>query len=249
MNGLVIAGVDVRRDAEGRYSLNDLHRASGAEPAKRPGYWAGNQQTIELIAELETAGIPAVSSTEGRGGGTYVAEALVVAYAAWISPKFHLEVINTFLAVKKATVRKAGEYGIAAPVAREYRALLAIAKLSGLKGNQAIIAAAQGTEKLAGSNPLALIGQAHLIAEEQVRHYTPTELGKEMGESGQAFNRRLEKAGLQVKSIHGDWQPTDAGVPFGVLLDTGKKHGNGTPIQQWKWLHTVLDHLTDPQAA
>lgn len=185
----------------------------------------------------------------GKSPGTYAAEQLVVAYAAWISPEFHLEVINTFLAAKKEVVRRASDSGIAGPVAREYRALLTIAKLSGLKGNQAIIAAAQGTEKLAGSNPLALIGQVHLIAEDQVRHYTPTELGKEMGESAQAFNRRLEKSGLQVKSIHGDWQPTDAGLPFGVLLDTGKKHSNGTPIQQWKWLHTVLDRLTDPEAA
>lgn len=253
MNSLVIAGTNIRRDAEGRYSLNDLHVAAGGENRHQPAFFMKRPETVELIEAISNSSPEKnwnpVEAGAGRYGGTWVAEQLVVAYAGWISAAFHLEVINTFIAAKKATVRKAGEYGIAAPVAREYRALLTIAKLSGLKGNQATIAAAQGAEKLTGTNPLALIGQVQLIAAEQVRHYTPTELGKEMGESGQAFNRRLEKAGLQVKNIHGQWQPTDAGKPFGVLQDTGKKHGNGTPIQQWKWLHTVLDHLTDPEAA
>ena len=249
MNALAIAGTNIRRDIEDRYSLNDLHRAAGGEDRHRPGQFTRTDGFKALVAELETAQIGAVSVEEGRGGGTYVAEQLVVAYAAWISPKFHLEVINTFLAAKKATVRKAAEYGIAGPVAREYRALLSIAKLSGLKGNQATLAAAQGAEKLTGTNPLALIGQTHLIAAEQVRQYTPTELGKELGESAQAFNKRLERAGLQVKNIHGDWQPTEAGEPFAVLLDTGKHHNSGTPVQQVKWLESVIERLTDPEAA
>lgn len=249
MNGLMIAGTGVRRDSQGRYSLNDLHSASGGEASKRPGYWLANQQTVELIAELETAGIPAVSSKEGRGGGTYVADPLVVAYAAWISPKFHIEVLNTFLSAKKDAVRQASRHGIAAPVAQEYRALLTIAKLSGLKGNQATLAASQGTERLTGTNPLVLIGQTHLIAQDQVRHYTPTELGKELGESGQAFNKRLESAGYQAKNIHGDWQAVGDGERHAVLMDTGKKHSNGTPIQQLRWLHTVLDAVKSREVA
>jgi len=248
MNGLTIVGTNIRRDTDGRFSLNDLHRAAGGEKRHGPAYFLASPQAAELVQELETTGQPVVS-LEGRSGGTWVVEQVVVAYAAWISPKFHLEVINTFLAAKRATVRKAAEYGIAGPVAREYRALLSIAKLSGLKGNQATLAAAQGAEKLTGTNPLALIGQTHLIAAEQVRQYTPTELGQELGESAQAFNKRLERAGLQVKNIHGDWQPTAAGKPFAVLLDTGKRHNSGTPVQQVKWLESVIERLTDPEAA
>lgn len=247
MNGLMIAGTGVRRDHEGRYSLNDLHAASGGELSKRPGYWLANQQTVDLIEELETAGIPAVSSKEGRGGGTYVVDPLVVAYAAWISPRFHIEVLNTFLATKKTP--RTQEHGIAGEVAREFRALTTISKLAGLKGNQALIAAAQGTERLTGTNPLALIGQTHLLAEEQVRYLTPTELGKVFGESAQAFNRRLEKAGFQIKDIHGNWVPTDAGKAHAVLSDTGKRHGNGTPIQQLRWLVSLLDVMQETESA
>lgn len=108
MNQLfVIDGVSVRRDFDGRYCLNDLHRAavaSGAnERTKEPGKFLSSVQTIELIQELETTqnlGIKPVNTVEGRSGGTYVCKELVYAYAMWISPKFNLKVIRTFDAVQ-----------------------------------------------------------------------------------------------------------------------------------------------------
>ncbi|MDV3515167.1 KilA-N domain-containing protein [Stenotrophomonas sp. C1657] len=251
MNGLMIAGTSVRRDGQGRYSLNDLHRASGGQDGNRPSKWLESQSAKDLVVALESkAGKPAlVTSHGGAAPGTYAAEQLVVAFAAWISADFHLEVIDTFLSAKKDTVRQAAKSGIAGPVAQEYRALVAISKLSGLKGNQAILAASQGTEKLTGINPLALIGQTHLVAAEQLRHYTPTELGKEFKESAQRFNRRLEAAGLQRKDAHGNWVPTEKGRPHTVLMDTGKRHGDGTPIQQLRWLETVLDVMSVTEVA
>ncbi len=95
MNDLIIAGMGIRRDGEGRFSLNDLHRAAGGEKRHGPSYWLTNAQTAELIAELETTGIPVVS-LEGRNGGTYVVMELVYAYAMWISPAFHLKVIRAY---------------------------------------------------------------------------------------------------------------------------------------------------------
>lgn len=111
MNQLfVIDGVSVRRDFDGRYCLNDLHRAavaSGAnERTKEPGKFLSSVQTIELIHELETTqnlGIKPVNTVEGRSGGTYVCKELVYAYAMWISPKFNLKVIRTFDAVQTST--------------------------------------------------------------------------------------------------------------------------------------------------
>lgn len=131
-------------------------------------------------------------------------------------------------------------------IAPEFRAALSIAKTAGLKGNQAVLAADKAVQKVAGVHPLALIDATHLVADVQVRHYTPTELGKEYGESAQAFNRRLAEAGLQIRNEAGDWVPTPRGAVHSVLLDTGKAHSSGVPIQQLRWRESVLEVLTAP---
>lgn len=101
MNALTIAGTGIRTDAAGRYCLNDLHRASGGEERHRPSRWTENQQTRELITAVEAkAGIPAlVSRHGGNAPGTYVVKPLVYAYAMWISPAFHLAVIDAYDAI------------------------------------------------------------------------------------------------------------------------------------------------------
>lgn len=95
---LTIGGTAVRQVGD-LYSLNDLHRASGCDAAKRPGEFMRNQQTKGLVQEIANAGISAFESRKGRSGGTYACKELVIAYAAWISAKFHLKVIRVFLAV------------------------------------------------------------------------------------------------------------------------------------------------------
>lgn len=92
-----IANVGIRQDAEGRFCLNDLHRAAGGEAKHKPSEWLRNKQAIELVEELSKAGIPAIESKQQLG--TFVAKQLVYGYAMWISPAFHLRVINTFDAV------------------------------------------------------------------------------------------------------------------------------------------------------
>lgn len=95
---LVIAGSTIKTDEEGRYCLNDLHKAAGGERRHAPSLWLANQQTGDLIRalEAENTGIPVISSKRGRYGSTYVVRELVYAYAMWISPKFHLEVIRAY---------------------------------------------------------------------------------------------------------------------------------------------------------
>ncbi|MBM1212842.1 MULTISPECIES: KilA-N domain-containing protein [Pseudomonas syringae group] len=95
---LSLGGVKIKQDLEGRYCLNDLHKAAGKEKRHAPGYWLAIQQAAELVAELETTGIPVVT-IEGRNGGTFVMKELVYAYAMWVSAKFNLQVIRTFDAV------------------------------------------------------------------------------------------------------------------------------------------------------
>ena len=106
-------GVTTVRRLNGLFCLNDLHKASGRKASQRPGEFLRNDQTKALIAEIETAEIPAVLSREsrametaeipavfskeGRTGGTYACRELVIAYAAWINPAFHLKVLRAFL--------------------------------------------------------------------------------------------------------------------------------------------------------
>ncbi|KOR28952.1 KilA, N- domain-containing protein, partial [Achromatium sp. WMS3] len=40
--------------------MNDLHKASGGAKRHQPSNWLALQQTIELIEELSTPGIPGV---------------------------------------------------------------------------------------------------------------------------------------------------------------------------------------------
>ncbi|EAS0615529.1 KilA-N domain-containing protein [Salmonella enterica] len=104
MNSLmVIDGIEVRRDIQGRYCLNDLHRAAGGEQKHRPKYWLALQQTQEVVQYLTEGGFSPLEQNQpvsviygGNNQGTYVCKELVYSYAMWISAAFHLKVIRTF---------------------------------------------------------------------------------------------------------------------------------------------------------
>lgn len=106
MTELIVCETFIRQDEDGRYCLNDLHRASGANPNHRPGEFMRNKQTRAMVKEIETAEIPAVKAHEGVAGGTFVAKELVYAYAMWISPAFALKVIRTYDALVQAQLDK-----------------------------------------------------------------------------------------------------------------------------------------------
>ncbi|MDD2711388.1 MAG: KilA-N domain-containing protein [Simplicispira sp.] len=107
MNAITLFDTSIRQDAQGRFCLNDLHKAAGNKERHRPSRWVENRQTQELAQELSRAGIPALVSIKGgKAPGVFAARELVVSYAAWISPVFHLKVLQIFLAVQ-APVRKA----------------------------------------------------------------------------------------------------------------------------------------------
>ncbi len=101
---MMIDGVSVRRDLDGRYCLNDLHRAAGGAVQHRPSDWLKNKQTQDLVDELSSEwGISSLEGNQpvsvihgGNNQGTYVTKELVYAYAMWISATFSLKVIRTF---------------------------------------------------------------------------------------------------------------------------------------------------------
>nr|DAM84230.1 MAG TPA: KilA-N domain [Caudoviricetes sp.] len=106
MSNLTILNNSIRQ-SDNLYSLTDLHRASGGEQKHKPVLFLSNQQTKELISEIEIegkVGIPTSVVKTVRGGknpSTYACEELMLAYAMWISPKFHLIVLRAFLNLHK----------------------------------------------------------------------------------------------------------------------------------------------------
>lgn len=109
MNALIIAETTIRQDANGRYCLNDLHRAAGSEARHAPAQWLRNKQAKELTLELKEglckiAQAPVATINDGLNNGTYVCKELVYAYAMWISPAFNLKVIRTFDALQSVNL-------------------------------------------------------------------------------------------------------------------------------------------------
>ncbi len=108
MTNLTILNNSIR-SYENLFSLNDLHIASGGLEKHRPSLFARNEQTKELIKEIEndrsTKTIFALKTIRGGSDiskqGTWACEELVLSYAMWISPKFHLIVLRAFLAMHR----------------------------------------------------------------------------------------------------------------------------------------------------
>ncbi|NHQ93335.1 KilA-N domain-containing protein [Janthinobacterium lividum] len=237
--GITIANTLIATDSAGRFRLNDLHQAAGGERRHGPSLWLENEKTKALAEEMTDTEIPVSVIKGGLNQGTYVCRELVYAYAMWISAKFHLEVIRTFDAVATGQAPAAAPARSAVSPAKEFRAIFGIARLIGLDKNAAAISANQGTAALTGVNMLQLMERTHLATPSQDIYYTPTELGSRFVKSAKAFNQLLVQAGLQ-ESIAGHWVPTEKGREHAFVMDTGKAHSSGTPIQQVKWRDSVL---------
>ena len=107
---LVIGEFAIRQDDEGRYSLADLHKASGNLAKHKPSNFLRVEQTQELIKEIEQCSDISLCENNhfsnmrsavkvingGNNRGTYAVKEMVYAYAMWISAKFHLMVIRAY---------------------------------------------------------------------------------------------------------------------------------------------------------
>lgn len=134
MTALSIVGVKVRQDSEGRFSLNDLHKAAGKHKRHSPNYFLENQGTRDIISSLETTGNP-VFKKEGRNGGTYVCKELVYSYAMWISAEFSLQVIRAYDALVSGEIEKAKAIATRQTIRDEYRPMTdAIKQLKMIEG-------------------------------------------------------------------------------------------------------------------
>ncbi|WP_354857354.1 KilA-N domain-containing protein [Acetobacter fabarum] len=252
---LTILSTTIRRDAEGRFCLNDCFKAAGLPASKGPNEWAKNAQTEALIEELRSGGISPdpkniVSTGPNATRGTYVVKELVYAYAMWISPSFNLQVIRAFDALVT------GQIPDAAPKTKRIRKpsfavtfdryMKVAAHLPNVDENQKVLMAARGTHTLTGINPLEAMGYAALPATTEDNYQTPTQLGKPFGIPPRRVNQILVDAGLQVhtpgSSTGSDWSMTDKGLAYGKMFDTSRRGGKGSQ-QQLKWKPSVAEFL------
>lgn len=121
------------------------------------------------------------------------------------------------------------------------------AKAFGFKGNQAALSANRFILKATTVNVLEAMGQAALAAPTNAPLLTATDLALRLGIGKREANPLLSDCGLQTS--HRDhknrvyYELTSEGHKYGVAMDTGKLHSNGTPVRQLKWSADVLSVL------
>lgn len=107
MKEITVFDQTIKHDADGRFCLNDIHKAAMscgyASESQRPGPFMQSASVQAFIAEIESnATIPAVKKSSGRYGGTYATELVALRYAGWISAKVEVAVYQTFQKVLHA---------------------------------------------------------------------------------------------------------------------------------------------------
>jgi len=95
MSDLIVADLTIKQDSEGRYCLNDLHRAAGGEAKQKPALWIRQAGDAIEAAGKGTDSYP-LATVLGRTGGTFVSKRLVYSYAMWISADFQMKVIDAY---------------------------------------------------------------------------------------------------------------------------------------------------------
>jgi prophage antirepressor-like protein len=129
---------------------------------------------------------------------------------------------------------------------RLFKSNLSVAKVI-FKGNQALLSANRATCKTTQVDVLENIGATHLLAESKDVLLTVSDIGKQIGLSGQKVNRLLEESGFVISfrdyKNKKQYELTERGEKVAEVLDTGKKHGNGTPVKQIKWRTSIVDVL------
>jgi hypothetical protein len=164
INPVDVGGVTIRRDEDGRYSLNDLHRSAvengKATESQRPGNFLKAESIAAFIKALETATKIAVCvKMPGRSGGTFADELIAIRYAAWIDPTFEVDVYRTFQLVKRSTAAKVRE-GVDRAMSRERARLEAPALTDAIKHGR--LAAGKEVKHYHFSNEFDLINRIAL---------------------------------------------------------------------------------------
>lgn len=96
---LVINETKITTDSEGRYSLNDLHKAAGGRNKHKPSlfYRSDSFNSVVEVLKAQNGAFEPIIKKQGRyNGGTWVCKELVYKYAMWVNAEFEVKVIQTF---------------------------------------------------------------------------------------------------------------------------------------------------------
>lgn len=231
-SSLTIVNATIRQDAAGRYSFNDLHAAAVAAGHDYKVCQVANftrlESTEALLAELrnseELDSDPWVS-TAGRYGGTWGAKELVYAYAMWISPRFHLQVIRAYDALvtgnTQPTLATNPRVQYIADLARA--GCLPPAALADLAYRMAPGMPAAPPPATAPSAP-----QAQALAAD---YATAEALAPRVGMTAKRLNNLLSRSRWQTWQPEGGWFPTRAGSAR-ALVGTGGIQWSAAAVQE-----------------
>lgn len=104
---VIVNGVSVRVDSEGRYNLNDLHSAAvangEANENQRPSQFMRSRQVRNFVDTLtRVQKCTAVKTINGGlNHGVWALELVAIRYAAWLSAEFEIRVYQTFQALMR----------------------------------------------------------------------------------------------------------------------------------------------------
>lgn len=149
------------------------------------------------------------------------------------------------------SIRKTGSYAVVekpqAVIPTAYDKFMIMRDVLSLayEGNQLALAVDKVCVHITGESALQTAG-AQLIAPQQKQLYTPTQIGKNVNPiiSAVKVNKILEAIGYQVR-VDDTWEKCGDGEAYGVYLDTGKAHSDGTPIRQLKWTADIIFAVQD----
>lgn len=243
---LIIANTNIHQDEEGRFSLNDLHKSAGGEERHRPNYFLENQQTKALVSEIEKAGIPAIAAKQKVG--TFAAKELVYAYAMWISPSFHLQVIRAYDALATGDAEEAKRIAkvgagktpkaLPNPVGTTRAHLLVVSAMQkvGVRKEMAMAVALQAIHDDTGISTEGY--RLALPSVEDVCNLNQKQLGELLGISAKAVGNLLRNTGLMIIDEAGQRVITEKGRQFGEMKPF--KAFNGHAGYEPRWNKSVI---------
>lgn len=95
---IVIEGQPFKSNAEGLWSLNEIHQTLGLPESKRPGQW-NNEVSDRLLACGNFHKVDKV--------GSFADELATIAYAMWVSTDFYLTVAGAFVTMRNDAILSA----------------------------------------------------------------------------------------------------------------------------------------------